>query len=314
VVAVTREGARAPSRDADVCAEPGCELPRWTVRHRRHDVACSEFCYGHAQVPLDGSPPAPAKKPKPAPKRSADAVFRKEVARRHAERERAAVKTRAVNHPAQFSKELLPALERPLAEWHLPVHDPFAGTGERLGQLCDQLGLTFTGTEIEPEWIVDARVRHGDSTEAGAYPTGEYVVATSPTYPNGMSDHFKASDHKGRNTYRHALQRTNGGQDRELHPNNSGRYGVRYHTDGHYWKLMQAAVAHWPALVIVNVKDFITGGKVYRLVEKWTELLREHGYDVVEQLDVACPGNRFGANRDDRVETEAVLVAHRAAS
>jgi hypothetical protein len=215
-----------------------------------------------------------------------------------------------VDHPARFSKELLPVLGRALADWRLPVHDPFGGTGERLGRLCDELGLEFTGTELEPEWIVDTRVRQGDSTDAGAYPTGEYVIATSPTYPNGMADHFKARDDSHRNTYRQALQRTRGGIDRELHPNNTGRYNNRrgQRIEARYWQLCRAAVAHWPGHVVVNVKNFhYQNDKLYLLVAKWTALLEEHGYTVRERVDVPCPGNRYGANRQ-RVETEAVLV------
>jgi hypothetical protein len=218
----------------------------------------------------------------------------------------------APKHPARFSEQLLPVLAGPLAAWGLPVHDPFAGTGERLGGLCDQLGLTFTGAEIEPEWIVDERVARGDSTEASTYPTGEYVIATSPSYPNGMSDHFKASDSSKRNTYRQALAETIG-HDRPLHENNSGRYGVRYGAgaEARYWRIVRRAVGHWPALVAVNVKDFYTAGELYPLVGKWIALLEQAGYAITDRTDVPCPGQRFGANRD-RAETEAVLVAEKA--
>jgi hypothetical protein len=64
---------------------------------------------------------------------------------------------------------LSPRERKEACEWDLPVHDPFAGTGERLGALCDTLGLTFTGTEIEPEFARDRRVHAGDSAEAGTY-------------------------------------------------------------------------------------------------------------------------------------------------
>jgi hypothetical protein len=219
-----------------------------------------------------------------------------------------------VDHPARFSTELLPALAKPLADWRLPVHDCFAGTGERLGHLCDELGLPFTGTEIEHPFIVDARVRRGDSTEARAYPTGEYVVATSPSYPNGMADHFKASDVSKRNTYRAALARTIG-YDRELHPNNTARYNNRRgeRIERQYWHLMRQAVAHWPDHVVVNVKDhyYTRDGaeQLYPTVAKWIELLESYGYAVARD-DVKTPGQQFGANRH-RVETEAVLVCER---
>ena len=145
---------------------------------------------------------------------------------------------------------------------------------------------------------MDARVAQGDSTEAATYPTGEYVIATSPTYPNGMSDHFKAGDNSKRHTYRQALAETIG-HDRPLHENNSGRYGVQYgpSAEARYWKLMRQAVAHWPARVVVNVKDFYTAGERYRLVDKWVALLEQAGYTVADPTDVPCPGQRFGASR-----------------
>src|SRR5690606_14377285 len=97
----------------------------------------------------------------------------------------------------------------------------------RLGELCDRLGLVFTGTELEPEFIADPRVRPGDSTMAQTYPAHEHAVVTSPAYPNGMTDHFRARDASRRHTYRQALA-TVLGHDRPLHPNNMGRWGNRH--------------------------------------------------------------------------------------
>jgi hypothetical protein len=220
-------------------------------------------------------------------------------------------KSTGPKHPARFSKELLPVLARELERWQLPVHDPFAGTGERLGQLCDQHGLAFTGTEIEPEFILDRRVRPGDATEAASYPTGDYVVATSPTYPNDMSDHFHRQDGTKGNTYRYALGE-NLGYDRELDEHNTGSYGLRSGARAlaTYWKLVDDAVSHWPDRAVVNVKDFVHHKtETYTLTKKWVSHLEAHGY-TINQTDVPCPGYKFGANRD-RVETEAILVCER---
>jgi hypothetical protein len=101
-------------------------------------------------------------------------------------------------HPARFSGPILDVLRTELsgAPW---VHDPFAGTGERLGHLCDELGVPFSGTEIEEPFIVDAaRVWCGDSRDPSTYPTPlvgieHYWIVTSPVYPNGMTDHFISS-------------------------------------------------------------------------------------------------------------------------
>ena len=79
--------------------------------------------------------------------------------------------TRDVRHNAQYSTEIIAALARFVPPIEGRIHDPFAGTGVRLGQLCDRLGLTFTGTEIEQSFIVDQRVAHDDSTVPATYPT-----------------------------------------------------------------------------------------------------------------------------------------------
>jgi hypothetical protein len=229
-------------------------------------------------------------------------------------------------HPAQFSDEILPVFARVIECWQLPVHDPFAGPGEKLGKQCDQLGVAFTGTELTPTWVEgavnqrpgDPRVRIGDSTDAATYPDGAYCVVTSPTYPNGVADDFKATDYEGRNTYRHSVQRANNGVDVGLEERNTGRYGLRRGEKSlaTYWRLERAAVRHWPDHVLVNVKDipYTKHGQelIYRTVDKWVALLEEVGYEIVDRTDVATPGQRQGANLHARpVETEAVLVCER---
>lgn len=217
-----------------------------------------------------------------------------------------------MSHPARFSPQLLPTLANALSVVGLPVHDPYAGTGERLGALCDSLGLTFTGTEIEGPFIIDPRVRQGDSTLRETYPPTRHVVCTSPSYPNGMSDHFRARDASKRNTYRQGLAAITG-EDRPLNMNNTARYGRRggKKAEARYWELQTRVVDHWPPIVIVNVKDFFYDhDHLYPLVLKWTQLLTAWDYDVKERFDIPCPGQRHGANRK-RVDTEAVLIAER---
>jgi hypothetical protein len=215
-------------------------------------------------------------------------------------------------HPARWSHEILEVIAPIIAGLNLPVHDPFAGTGQRLGELCDRLGLTFTGTEIEPEFIVDARVIAGDSTDPATYPTREHVAVTSPVYPNGMADHFKANDTSKRHTYRQALAE-NLGYDRPLHPNNMGRYAGRFRrglaSEAKHFAIAESCIPHWPTRVIVNVKDVVTTKGTIPVVEMWRELLAAHGYVAIQQIDVATPGQRNGANGQVRADTEAVLVA-----
>jgi hypothetical protein len=220
-------------------------------------------------------------------------------------------------HKATYSKQLLPHMHRLLAEWGLWVHDPFGGLGIELGRLCDQLGLPFTGTEIEEGWASrgDPRVRLGDATDPSTYPTGEFVVMTSPTYGNRCNDDFvwRPGNKHTYNTYRHWLSETVG-HDQPLQKNNSGKYGIRRtsQSEADYWRINRAAVTLWPERVIVNAKDFeYDNGKVYPLVKEWTALLEKSGYTVRPPIEEYCPGNRYGENRDRRVDTEALLVCER---
>lgn len=215
-----------------------------------------------------------------------------------------------VEHEAQWTPAILDAIV-PLIPRGAWVHDCFAGTGHRLGQRADLHGWIFTGTEIVPEYIVDTRVRPGDATDPTTYPTSVHTLLTSPTYPNGMADHFKASDPTDRHTYRQALHRILG-YDRPLHPNNMGRYNFRRGSKiaAEYWRLADAAVSCWTApTVFVNIKDVVVDGQVVAVVEPWARLLERHGYDIVKEILIPCPGQRHGANGAARVDHEVVLVA-----
>lgn len=213
-------------------------------------------------------------------------------------------------HPAPYTDslietfaELLPTIVPP---GHV-IHDPFGGEGVRLGALCDRLGLLFSGTDLEPWKDGDPRVALGDSTDPTTYPPVPFVVVTSPTYNNGVNDHFAPKDKSRRLTYRVAAGRA-------LHPNNTGRWSGRGSKKGEteYWRITREVVKHWPDLAVVNVKDSTRAGETYPLIQLWTDLLVEYGYEV-ERIDVECPGWRFGSNHDARTDTEAVLVARRAA-
>lgn len=212
-------------------------------------------------------------------------------------------------HPAPFTDSLIQALADlipSVVPRSFGIHDPFGGEGRRLATLCDHLGYTFTGTDLEPWKDGDRRVALGDSTDPSTYPSVPFAVVTSPTYNNGVNDHFKPKDASRRLTYRVAAGRA-------LHPNNTGRHSGRGSKRGEaeYWRITREVVKHWPDLALVNVKDSTRSGEVYPLVQLWTDLLVEYGYSV-ERLDVACPGWRFGTNHDVRTDTEAILIARRA--
>lgn len=222
-------------------------------------------------------------------------------------------------HPARFSESVIAAL-RELIPHGSTLHDPFAGTGEFLGQLANDLSCDFSGTELEECLIVDRRVKCGDATDASTYPNPGYVLVTSPVYPNGVADNFRASDASTRKTYRQAVAHLEG-EDRLLHPNNMGQYGYRGTSPrsgkrASYWDLANAAVALWggASLLLVNVSDFMADDKVEPVVKDWKWLLEQHGWSVDREVLVTTPRYRQGSNesRDQRVDHEVILVATRA--
>lgn len=223
-------------------------------------------------------------------------------------------------HPARFTSTIVDALaallDLPTNVERFVVHDPMAGTGERLGVLADRLGLTFTGTEIEPTFIVDRRVVVGDATDPTTYPLDPHVIVTSPPYPNGVADHFAATDSSRRHTYRSAIA-TIEGRDRPLDERNLARYGFRGRGESSraratYWRLAREVVeCWWTDRAIVNVKDFRVGATVEPVVDGWADVLVDAGFVIVERVVVPTPGQRFGANGDVRVDHEVVLDAHR---
>ena len=209
-------------------------------------------------------------------------------------------------NPAPFTYSIVDKLSELIPDYVPPghtIHDPFAGGGRRLGGLCDQMGIPFTGTDLEPWDDRDPRVSIGDSTLSSTYPVAPYSVITSPTYNNGVNDHFHPQDGSRRLTYRAAA-------GHELHASNTGRWSGRSSKKGEdeYWRITREVVKNWPSVALVNVKDSIRAGETYPLVQLWTDLLVEYGYDVLRE-DVECPGWRFGANHEKRTSTEAILVA-----
>lgn len=214
-----------------------------------------------------------------------------------------------MTHPARYSAAIIAALTDILPAG-IHIHDPYAGTGERLGDIADRRGWTYSGTEIEAGFIVDPRVKQGDSTQAHTYPlaatwSNRWIV-TSPVYPNGMADHWNAADSSDRHTYRAAA-----GHD--LDTNNMGRYGYRggsARNHDAYWLLAGSSVRWWDAFdgVIVNVSDFIAAGQVVPIVAPWRALLASRGWQT-EVREVVTPRQRRGANGGVRVDAEALIIA-----
>lgn len=172
---------------------------------------------------------------------------------------------------------------------------------------------------IQPEWVRVVDVRPAGTrwiqsltTTSGTYIGEGFVMHnTSPVYPNGMADHFKASTPEGRHTYRQAIHRLTGA-DRELARANMGRYSVRRGMASFqiYAELADAAVAWWyPSVVVLNVSDFYVGDEVFELVKHWRALLKARGYQLVADQMVRTRRQRRGEYGDRRVDHEWIITA-----
>lgn len=204
------------------------------------------------------------------------------------------------NHPAMFSKPLLEALRLHMGGVK-HVHDPFAGTGQILGTFCDELGIDFTGTDIE-DWEGDPRVKLGDSTDAGTYPDKEFTIVTSPTYGNGINDHFAPKDNSIRRTYRVGL-------NKDLHLNNTGRYGVRggKKSIDKYWQIHNQVLDVWASLSAggwLNVSDFIHSNKTVPLTDQWCDAIMVREGLIQQRIDIETKRFKYGSNRDRRANSE----------
>lgn len=244
-----------------------------------------------------------------------------------------------MTHPARWSPEVLdviaPLLLAEYPEWlgRPLVHDPFAGSGERLVEFSINVGFPVQGTEIEACYIETlATVRVGDSRDPATYPPAagwrfDWLVMTSPVYPNGMADNHRARDTSRRRNYRKAKAEATGDPAAELDPANMANYGYRgtKRLEGggrsirrvKYWELADACVACWDSarMVIVNVSDFMyDNGKVEPVVDDWKQLLFRHGWTDQVDHPVGTPRMRDGENADQRVDHEVVIVARREGS
>ena len=206
-----------------------------------------------------------------------------------------------VTHPAQYSREVLDVLAGVIARGD-HVHDPFAGTGLRLGRLCDLLGATYTGGDIERWPGRDRRVVVADALDPASYPTEPYVLVTSPVYVNKRLGDYcdgprPTTRTRGRRDYGIALGRA-------LHPDNLARTTGRPHRADEYWRRHATAVELWARRarrVVVNVDEPIAEG--------WAGLLDDAGYQLEDVMPVRTRRYRGLANSDQRAEHEVVIVA-----
>jgi hypothetical protein len=206
-------------------------------------------------------------------------------------------------HPAQFSPEIV-ALLATLIYPGERVHDPFAGLGLRLGALCDQIGATFTGCDIEPWDGRDPRVQTADSTLPGSYPPEPFTIATSPVYFSNRisSDYVNGPTPTTKRNGRRAYGISRG---QALDPGNAARVCRPGQLD-EYLALHGAAMKCWSVRVLLNVDS--------PMEEPMTDLLLAHGYTIVGVHEVGTRRYRVGnagAGADVRASHEVVIEATR---
>jgi len=217
-----------------------------------------------------------------------------------------------VKHPAKFSPSILDVIRDILSVRQIPedalILDPFSGVGR-----CHDLGWPGTvGVELEMPWcrVQEGPVVRGDSSRLPFRTQTFDAAVTSPTYGNRFADKHRALDGSVRRSYTHDL-RASQGEDYALHPNNTG--GMKWGRE--YWRLHGAVYDEvWRVLVdgglfVVNVSDFIARKKVVRVVDWHRRALMARGFEVVDVVHVDTPRLRHGANRDARVDGEAVIVS-----
>lgn len=205
-------------------------------------------------------------------------------------------------HPARWTPAILAVIAGYLERFGLPVHDPFGGTGERLGRLADELGLAFTATDIEAWPDADPRVRLGDSIDPATYPRGNFVVVTSPVYfgnrissdyVNGPTPTTKLA---GRHAYGISLGRALDGANLARLCRPAGRDA---HDAAHI-----AVAKQWGDLALVNVDG--------PLRAQWSGILVAAGFHLREVREIITPRLGGGiAGADKRAGHEILIVAER---
>lgn len=222
-------------------------------------------------------------------------------------------------HPATFSRQLLDPLAQALREY-LPrggwVLDPFAGLGHKLAMVGAMTGASVVGVEIEQAYFdmkaTHPCVRQGDSTRLDALfrPESFDAALTSPVYPNGVADNFRAKDNSRRHTYVHRIRRSL--PDYDLHPHNpaslSPRHGGQaladfYALNMQVWQQVHRVLKPG-APFIVNVKDPLNEP----FAAKTLDQLQACGFTFIRQEVVSTPGLNHGRNRENKAPCEDIIV------
>ena len=209
-------------------------------------------------------------------------------------------------HPAKFSEGIIETMAQVLGGHHGCVLDPFAGTGrifelESLGPWC------VHALEYEPEWAMHRpRTWLGDARALQFEDEIFTVIATSPTYGNGMGQrHFHPNEagKSSRYSYPDRL-------GRDMTPGNTGavRWGEEYR---------ELHLAAWSEAVrvlagggrfLLNFRDSFKKKQLQPISGWHMETLRSLGLQFVAVAAVGTPGMRAGANNNPLGTGEVIFV------
>lgn len=108
------------------------------------------------------------------------------------------------DHPATYSKEILPYIDAAVADLAARgetlfgpprILDVFAGTGVKFHAIAEAHGVDSVGIELEPEWSANhPRNIVGNATALPFDDASIDLVFTSPCYGNRMADDHDAKD------------------------------------------------------------------------------------------------------------------------
>lgn len=200
-------------------------------------------------------------------------------------------------HPSRYSRELLPQIEKWTRDY-FPLLDPFAGIGSSgiRNLIHGEIEWEWLSQCPQPSVLMDAFKMPFRSSSIGA-------VTTSPCYGNRMADHHVATDSSVRNTYRHKL-------NRNLHPSNTGQiqWGPAYRASHRAIWLEVHRVLKTGGRFVLNSSDHIRKGEVQPVTAWHINFLKAYGFEVLDEVKVQTPRNRFGANSTLRVDHESLFL------
>lgn len=224
--------------------------------------------------------------------------------------------------PAAYSKELIePIVAAYLRHSVLEegvLLDPFGGTGHRFAQIAERLGMAPVAIEIEPGYVQAGEAHHcvrtGDSRQLPFADGSVDGAATSPAYPNGVSDAFRSNEGSKRHTYIHRLREWLG-DDYELQPGNAGGMNPRrspkaleafYDVHRAVWAEVYR-VLRPNGIFVVNTKDPV---KVPFREHTEAQLVAA-GFEVVEVIQVPVRGLNHGRNAEKKYSFEDLTIVRK---